>query len=91
MLIITYTKIILAHAIYINTVVNRQDSQGGKSANSVWELSSPVWGRVTIHIRHNVNFALKSIIIKTVNAFHIMLQELNPESALNLPIACNHE
>ena len=44
-----------------------------------------------ISIEHNVNFIVKIVIIKTVHAFCIMLQQHDPEGALDLKIACNYE
>ena len=52
----------------------------------IQELSSLIYGWGDIHIGHNVNFTVKPNIIKTVHAFHLMLLEQNPESALNPPI-----
>ena len=76
--------------VYDSNLFNRQDSQGGSFPNSIWELSSLIskWGNICTGCI--VNLALKSTGIRTVHAFHIILQKQNPEGALNLRKACNY-
>ena len=72
-------KIITVYHLWHYVMSHRLDKilKGIKLLNSVSELSSLLFVRgVNINIGHDVYFIVKPVIIKTVNAFFIMLQHI---------------